>query len=366
MRPIIKGAFLELVKGGIWAVKPDLTFFNLLTAEDWEAVYSLVQRQSLIGVCFSAVELLPMALRPPQALYLKWFGQVLYIKAGSCRMREAVLEWVAKFEAMDIHPVVMKGLGVACWYPIPVLRMTGDIDLYFPERYNEAVSAVEAEGFRMTYMPDHDKFQYKGIWVEMHHRLIRFPLSADWELGTTVVSDALATYRIPDVDTNALLLISHAAKHLIGPGVGMRHLCDWAVFLQYNYQAIHFNKLWRELKLMGLERFAIEFTALAHDCLEMDFPKVEYWYGDSDYTLEKRLLDDIMDKGDCGKVTMEQRRKGNWFTYYAGLTARLLKVHVYCPGYVRRVIGQRLYTRIGFVLRGEPFGNSLAYKKKPK
>ena len=277
MKPIVKGAFLELVRGGVWETKLDLTCFILLTSEDWESVYSLVQKQSLIGVCFPAVELLPDALRPPQTIYLKWFGQVLYIKAGSSRMHEAVLELVAKFATMGIHPVLMKGLGVACWYPKPELRMTGDIDLYFPEHYNEAVSAMEAEGFPMIYMPNHDKFEYKGIWVEMHHQLIRFPLSAAWKIGTAMVSDELAVFRIPDADTNALLLLSHAAKHLIGPGVGIRHLCDWVVFLQHHSQAVHFDKLWKELKVLGLERFAIEFTALAHDYLGMDLPETESW-----------------------------------------------------------------------------------------
>ena len=82
--------------------------------------------------------------------------------------------------------------------------------------------------------------------------------------------------------------------------------------------------------------------------------------------LEKRLLDDMLERGDCGKANMERRRKCSWFVYYTRLTVRLLKFYVYCPDYVKKVAGKSMLIRMGFVLRGKPFGNSLKYNKEKK
>lgn len=366
MKPIVEEAFAELVRCGLLAEKPGLVYFNLLEEEDWKTVYFLVQKQAIIGICFSAVEALPEGLRPPSSIYLNWFGQVLYIKEGFRRMRAAVLELEMLFQANNIYPVLMKGLGMGCWYPRPELRMTGDIDFYIPKHYNEAVDYVENWGFKVTYMPNHDKFVYKDIWVEMHHQPIRFPLSADWKMESALISDGEVHYRVLDADSNALLLLTHAAKHLIGPGVGIRHLCDWVVFLQHNYPKVDFKKLRREVERLGLERFAIEFTALANDCFGMDFPGMEQWYRNSKPALKKRLWTDMLEKGDCGRESMKQRRQSKWLSYYATLTVRLWRFRVFCPGYVDRVAVQRIATRLKFVFKGNPFGNSFEYTREKK
>lgn len=347
-------------------MKPHPEYFYMLNAEDWEMLYRLVQKQAVTGICFSAAELLPPGMRPPRLIYLKWFGQVQYIKASSCRMREALADLNRNFEQLGVAPVLMKGLGIACWYPDPSLRMTGDIDLYIPERYNEAVDYVKSRGFPVTYMPNHDKFIYKDIWVEMHHRLVHFPLADGRKIDFTSVSDGSARYCVPDADTNALLLLTHAAKHLIGPGVGIRHLCDWAVFLRHNHWKVDFRKLWKELECLGLERFAIEFTALAHDCLKVECPAVMHWGEASDKRLKERLLDDMLERGDCGRQSMEWRRKRNWFAYYISLTVRLLKFRVYCPRYIDKVAWERIVERMKFVFRGDPFGNSVNYTRERK
>ncbi|WP_455665211.1 nucleotidyltransferase domain-containing protein [Phocaeicola sp.] len=365
--PKLRGAFLELVKCSLGTVTClDPVYFNWMEEKDWDSLFRLVQKHSVTGICFPVIELLPIGLRPPSVIYLKWFGQVQYIKATSFRMREMLHEVNQRLEPLGVFPVLMKGLGIACWYPNPSLRMAGDIDLYIPGDYNEVIDYVEAWGFLMTYMPNHDKVEYKGVCIELHHQLIRFPIATDWKLEVAVVSDGFADYRIPDADTNALLLLTHAVKHLIGPGVGIRHLCDWAVFLRHNHQVVNFEKLWKELEHLGLKRFAIEFTALAYDCFQVDCPAILPWCAASDERLKQRLLDDIIERGDCGRQNMEWRRKCKWFAYYITLTVRLLKFRVYCPKYMNKVAWHRVVGRMKFVFRGDPFGSSLKYTRQRK
>lgn len=364
----IKDAFFELLKAGLWGDVPDPAFFEPLGEKGWNELYRLVKVQAVTGVCFSSLEQLPPEVCPPRKLYLSWFAQAECIRQNNVKMRNTYIGLNVRFEQAGICPVLMKGLGVASYYPVPDLRMTGDIDLYIPEKYEEAVGLVESWGYEVTYMPQHDKFQYNGFWIELHHSLINPSVSFDVPDKTAYVADDTTRYLIPDKEANALLLLTHAAKHLYGMGVGFRHLCDWTLFLKYNDAEIDFDYVWDRIRKTRLERFVVEFTALAVDCLGLDISIAERWMNGSQEKFKKRLSEDMLSNGDCGVQEFRKREEidsagslfekvGGWFGYYGAILLRQFLFYPYWPAYVRDNLGGRVRKRLKFVLAGRPLAS---------
>lgn len=360
----VRNAFFELLRCGLWFIKPKLSLFEKLDAGDWDDIFVLVREQAVTGICYPPLEQLPESMRPPRALFLCWFGQVEYIKRKNIRMRETLLELNERFEKRGFYPVLLKGLSSGAWYTEPKLRMTGDIDLYIPERYKEAVALVESWGYEVTYMPQHDKFQYNGIWVELHHSIITPEYLADVPERTAYVMDDESRYRVPCEETNLLLLLTHAAKHLMSYGVGFRHLCDYMLFLHYNHTELDHALVSRLIKKVGISRFVVEFTALAIDYLDLD-PKpdiVDLWLGNAKAKYENMLLEDMLENRDCGKQMLAKRERAcsipgawGWGCYYSAYFFRLAKLYPLWPSFVRKILFRRTLDRLKFILKGNPF-----------
>ena len=364
----IKKAFFELLKAGLWGKMPDPVFFDSLGEKEWNELYRLVKKQAVAGVCFSSLQQLPQELRPPRMLYLSWLAQTECIRQSNCRMRDAYTELNDRLEKAGICPVLMKGLGLASWYLVPDLRMTGDIDLYIPDKYEKAVDLIKSWGYEVTYMLQHNKIQYHGFWVELHHSVINPSGLFDVSDEPAFVTDGIIHYRIPDIEANALLLLTHAARHLLGEGIGIRHLCDWVLFLHYNHAEIDYDFVWKRIRKARLERFVVEFTALAVEYLGLDPAIAGKWTEGSLDKFKLMLLEDMLSKGDCGIQVFRKREEivlslSLWKMVYKGVEYygtslfRLFLFYPYWPTYIRENLGKRIWLRLKLILQGRPLAS---------
>lgn len=366
-KPIID-AFWELLRCGIWNSAPDATLFSSLTAEEWESIYGLVRKHAVIGVTFPVLEKLPSELKPGRKFYLKWCGVALQIKNGNQRMSDVYKKLSYWFEQAGIYPILMKGLGVGSWYPQPWLRMAGDIDIYIMKQdYKIAIDMIRKAGLELKHTAEHDEFLFQGVQIELHtytsHYGSIFENIPEFEL----ISDGTSKYRIPSIKANALLLIKHPANHMFTSGSAIRHLCDWAVFLQQNHNRISFGSLEEKLKSEGFDRFAITFTSLAVEYLGLSRAAVyPDWLNKSKKKQEEILLNDLMEKGDCGVGDWKQRLSmeelsfswtacSEWATYYGKTCLRLIKLSVLFPEVIRKMLVERVGHRLKMVAIGKPF-----------
>lgn len=62
--------FLTLVRNGL-NLKTDIDHSFATSAGEWPLLFDVTQKQSLVGVCFAAIERLPQEQRPPKPLLLK-------------------------------------------------------------------------------------------------------------------------------------------------------------------------------------------------------------------------------------------------------------------------------------------------------
>lgn len=195
---------------------------------------------------------------------------------------QRVLEqaWKA-LEDAGIHAVLMKGWGLAQYYPSPEQRQWGDIDIYVgPEQYHAACAAMR------SVWPEVPKFDeelehYKhynliadGVSIELHRvtmvlnhpkdakryaRMEREGMSAT-ELLNERPTDSMSVtkslndvqYRVPETTYNALYVFLHSWEHMIGYSANLRQLCDLAFLLHHEKGKIDKVRLKRWLKELKL------------------------------------------------------------------------------------------------------------------
>lgn len=207
----------------------------------------------------------------------------------------------------NIPYVIMKGLVSASYYPEPGLRILGDVDFYVKD-VEAASKILEANDFVWNEDDEHDahKAYYRepdSAW-ELHWSLSSIPSGKSGDAIRSVLSTSISTakavhseygkYYAPDDFHHCVIMLTHTAGHLTHTGIGLRHLCDWAVFANQ----VDVAKWEKELKACGLWRFAQILTQLSIVHLQM--PEQQWAMEHVDYELLDKLAADIFSGGNFG------------------------------------------------------------------
>lgn len=181
-------------------------------------------------------------------------------------------------EEIECPYVTLKGCGSAYYYPDPVKRMMGDVDfLVDPIDLQKASEKVVQCGFRQIYKTDqkfHEEFKRDNTEWELHYKITEYPEGEKGVIIERYVSDIIETdrcvemsgfeFNIPDDFHHCVVMLLHVARHLIsGRGIGLRHLCDWAVFVEN----VDISAFGDQLREMGLWVFACSLSAVSHKYL---------------------------------------------------------------------------------------------------
>ena len=88
------------------------------TAEEWRELYTLAQKQAMVGIAFRGVEQLPKEQRPPKQLLMQWYMVTERIKAMNTDLDRKALAVANKFLEEGFPGVVLKGQGMAQLYKV--------------------------------------------------------------------------------------------------------------------------------------------------------------------------------------------------------------------------------------------------------
>lgn len=128
----IKDALFFLIRQGLWGVREDAEKYFPLSPEEWQAIYIHSRRQAVQGIVYDGMLLLPKPLRPPHALILRWTVNIDQWERINKQHIQVLCALNRFFTAEPAVPFeVIKGLALSCYYPNPLHRVCGDIDLYF-------------------------------------------------------------------------------------------------------------------------------------------------------------------------------------------------------------------------------------------
>lgn len=211
---------------------------------------------------------------------MRSLGLVLQVEKANRQMNRHVCDLAALLDSNGICYAVMKGQTVARFYPNPLLRMPGDIDVYVAERdFDKTCRLLESHGFtKIDFTMLHATYSKKGFpEVEVHFAVQKLQWSSHYRYlqraTRQMVDNAEAKYisidgrkvAILPTELEVLLYTMHAFNHVFNGGVGLRQICDWmlCVGTVCNYIDIALLK-----KLLAGTGMTTMFRMLGYICSE--------------------------------------------------------------------------------------------------
>ena len=238
--------------------------------------------------------------------------------------------------------VTIKGYASASYYPDPNRRTMGDVDLYVEEAYYaQASNRLKAAG----YLPKtekhlrHEDFRKDKVDYELHFEIHGIPngkggiatsLPRAEERVRAHLADLVETavreetpfgvVVVPDAFHHGLIMLLHLAGHMLnGGGIGLRHLCDWAVYAH----CVDVSAFRSPLEEMGLWVFACQLTALCSRFLGLE-PKA--WAGEWAEDFLQAFLEDFLEAGNFSRkdktrrLSLELQRERGFFPSLVKMT----------------------------------------------
>ena len=160
------------------------------TAEEWSELYTLAQRQTLVGIAFRGIEQLPAAQRPPKALLMQWYMATERIKSLNADLDRKALMVANRFLEEGFPSLVLKGQGISKLYilrdneninqssgrekltsasTLGVYRTPGDIDIWLQGSREEVLDYVRRHVSDCKPVYHHVDFPViKGLDIEVH------------------------------------------------------------------------------------------------------------------------------------------------------------------------------------------------------
>ena len=102
------------------------------SAEEWKELYALAQKQSLMGIAFRGIELLPQEQRPPKALLLQWYMATERIKARNAELDHKALDVANRLLGDGFPCMILKGQGIAQLYRVEQIENSKLTSLKLP------------------------------------------------------------------------------------------------------------------------------------------------------------------------------------------------------------------------------------------
>ena len=291
---------------------------ELLSALDWETVMQESCQQAVALQVFDVVGKYRRYM--PETVYQDWFRIAMKSMRNNLRVQQGQKELVQLLEKGGYPYVILKGTAAAAWYPRPELRTLGDVDFLIDPAHKEKLDQkLVAAGYVGGGYEHgcHVVYRKPGVHLEMHvepagipcgesELLIREYLKDVPYRGIAYQFEGAEGYH-PQAADHGLILLLHIQHHMLGSGLGLRHLCDWAVFVQGTYrQEFWENRLLPLLREIGLLRFAAVMTKVSAKYLGSVCPGWAY----ADETVVDMVIEDILIGGNFGRKEKTRARAG--------------------------------------------------------
>lgn len=314
--------FFELLRAGLWGTPVSSEFDKTILGQ----VVRTSLAQAVLGIVADVIvsdEDLSALLGEAEIKPLRRF---VMSNLSTSRTWNITLQKIFhELREHGIEPVVLKGQGIAQYYPNPDLRQCGDIDLYVGEKdFDKSCEVIAAMGTAEDHGADEEILKHfhthiGKVPVEIHRytdvyyqkRLNRiYQEVSDEGFRAEPVKVDIAGFKIttPPVDFNVFYIFNHLWHHFIADGVGLRQICDWAILLHHCHNQINLKHLQQMLKKMGLMKQWKVFGYMAVDVLGL--PEEEFPFYDRRYVkLSKKVYDLIMLEGNFGQENLKTHNR---------------------------------------------------------
>lgn len=335
-------AFLALIRAGLYGINPVDDLFPVKEIV-WKRIFLLSRKQTVEGVVFDGIQLLPKSSFPPLPLLLKWTAIVDRLERQNLHMNKVVIELGKIFSENGIKAFLLKGQGVAACYGSPLHRVCGDIDWCFlsKKEWEKANSLMKDRGITLQRQAGFSTmYEWKGCLIEHHRRAldIHNPLLQSYldrllyrelycfkplkmECGMVNILSPLLTH---------ISVISHILKHMLSFGIGLRQFCDVACVYSRYSSLIDGSELEVIYRKIGIYRFVQVLNALLVEQLGMPVKFLPFPLSGSDNSWW--MMDDVLRVGNFGFYDERYGCNGKRENTADQLMRRFRRGFSYAPG----------------------------------
>lgn len=298
---------LELVGATLKGTAPNIQSPETI---DWFSVAKESDEQAVLPMALDAAASVKHNISSD--VYRLWSDRAVKYLVKNTQVENSQKELLKLLDSAGYRYVILKGLSSARYYNSPDLRTLGDVDFLINPVQNDEITKFLCDNGYTSEMEDHEchtVFKKKNAHLEMHREISGIPHGEIGQKVRAFVSDLLDTcqtdsdFNTPQKHHHGLILVLHTQHHLVGEGIGIRHLCDWAAFVNVT----HTEPFWQEkllpfLREIGLLTFARVLTKTCVIAFQIQCPD----WADADETLCQGVLEDVISGGNFG--TKEKNR----------------------------------------------------------
>lgn len=299
-------------------------FLNDLDTEMWRWLYHTAVRQSVTGICYEGICMLPNEKKPPVEIAMQWLCEAETTRGANELQYQEVARLTRTFAEKGRKTVILKGQANARLYPNKFSRQPGDVDLWI-EGGRESVISLLMEmdlldslsntsvegGATATYHHVHLPKNEHGVIVEIHFR----PSSGNYApltnrrlqrwleqeiQHTTAVPEG---FNVPSVRFALVMQLAHIQRHFLSSGIGLRQIVDYYWLLQ-EATADDLRQVEQLLDKFGLRHAAGALMWVLGEVLHLEPQKM---IGKTDSFRGQWMLRETMEGGNFGHYARRQQ-----------------------------------------------------------
>ena len=287
---------------------------------DWRQLYTFASRQTLLGFCFDGIERLTKEFSEElkqnpmgRDLLMTWMGAAQQIRRQNMKVNAVAAKLFSMLREDRMRCCVLKGQGNALMYPNAYSRNPGDIDVWI-NASRERIMEYARNKFELgdDISLQHLETSLDGVPVELHffpcfmnnpiyHARLQkwFRRNADLQFSHIVsLPDGAGDIAIPTSSFNVVYQLTHLYHHFFDEGIGMRQIIDYYYVVNNDELLAIKDTLQKELKHLGLWKFAGAVMYVLHEALGLSEEKM---IAPMDEKRGKLLLAEILNGGNFGK-----------------------------------------------------------------
>lgn len=324
----IEATFFTILKIALGTSIPH-DHFSSLTEQEWEELYSLSKKQTLTGIILEGIKRLNADQMPPKKILLKWFTNVERIKEKNKELNQTAIKITAKFNKDGFRSAILKGQGVAQYYPDPSIRIPGDIDIWLDGTRESILQYVR------KYCPN--------VGARYHH--IDFPVMKQTDIevhftptwmnsfsGNKYLQNLFDNWKekvfehhmkLPECDgyictptdkMNRIYLLIHIYHHFFDEGIGLRQLTDYFYLLKRGCSDMEKKEFQSIIEQLGIKKFTQALMYIMHETLGLEKERLLLEPNEKD---GRFLLQEILITGNFGHTDERiNRENGKTFLFY--------------------------------------------------
>ena len=315
---------LLILKCALWQ---DVRYASGVDKPCLDKIYKLAYEQCVVGIVADSFNVLSSEHCDMDGK-LRWLGYVIKLEQKNRLQNESIGKLFGNLKGLGLSPVLMKGQAFASIYPFPLHRQCGDIDVYFKKRddcykavaWAERKDKVAAESSYNKRERKHFCFFMDGNEIELHYhvcwfeneelqkklqRIIDYEFDNNEPCFVDIGGERIET--IPPT-LSVLHQIIHISRHLLEAGVGLRQLCDLALYLDKYHILTDKERLNAYLNDLQLMTVAQSIGCILVDKLGLEAERLPF---KADKQYADFLLQEIFEGGNFGRKNVTYREGKN-------------------------------------------------------